>query len=97
MTLIVKSPVSDDLRKVALWISRDSPDAAVRFLTSAEETFELLRSQPGIGRLRSFSLPGGSLIRNYVVYYLPMKQEVQILAVLHGARDTEAGLAGRLD
>ena len=30
---------------------------------------------------------GGAGNGNYVIFYLPTKEDVQILAVLHGARD----------
>ena len=102
MNLVVKSPVWDDLREIVEHISTDNPDAAERFLQAAEETFKLLKSHPGLGRLRSFLVPG---IRswviadflNYIVFYLPTKTEVQILAVLHGARDLPKVMEQRLE
>ena len=102
MNLIVKSPVWDDLRTIGLRIAKDNPDAAKRFLTSAEAAFELLRQHPRIGRLRSFSVPGVRSwvipdFQNYLVFYLPTSAEVQILAVLHGARDLASALAHRLE
>ncbi len=55
---------------------------------------------PAIGRLRSFSLTGVRSwvvpgFENYVVFYLPAETEVQILAVLHGARDLTTAMQGR--
>jgi toxin ParE1/3/4 len=102
MKLVVKSPVWDDLREIAQYIARDNADAAERFLKATEETFKLLKSHPGLGRLRSFSIPGIRSwviadFRNYIVFYLPTKTEVQILAVLHGARDLPQVLEGRLE
>jgi toxin ParE1/3/4 len=99
--LIVKSPVWKDLRAIGLRIKRDNPDAADRFLTAAEESFELLRRHPAIGRLRSFSLPGVRSwvlpdFQKYIVFYLPTSNEVQILAVLHGARDVSTIVEGRI-
>jgi toxin ParE1/3/4 len=102
MKLLVKSPVWDDLREIGLLIAKENPDAADRFLTAAKESFELLTRHPRIGRLRSFSVPGvrSWLIpdfQNYLIFYLPTGTEVQILAVLHGARDLASALAQRLD
>jgi plasmid stabilization system protein ParE len=57
MKLVVKSPVWDDLRAIALRILDKDPGAAERFFTATEEAFELLRRHPRLGRLRSFSLP----------------------------------------
>lgn len=101
MKLMVKSPVWDDLRDIAKYIASDNPDAAERFLNAVEETFRLLKSHPGLGRLRSFSVPGIRSwviadFRNYIVFYLPTKTEVQILAVLHGARDLPQVMEHRL-
>jgi len=102
MKLLVKSPVWDDLREIGLRIAVDNPDAADRFLTAAKESFELLRRHPRIGRLRSFSLPGVRSwvipdFQNHLVFYLPTGTEVQILAVMHGARELASALAPRLE
>jgi toxin ParE1/3/4 len=102
MTLLVKSPVWDDLREIGLRIAGDNPEGADRFFTAAKESFELLRRHPRIGRLRSFSVPGVRSwiipdFQNYLIFYLPTGTEVQILAVLHGARDLASALAQRLE
>ena len=102
MKQIVKSPVWDDLREIGQRIARDNPDAALRFFAAAEEAFDLLTRHPEIGRLRSFTTTGVRSwvlpdFENYLVFYLPTKTEVQILAVIHGARELANALAGRLD
>jgi toxin ParE1/3/4 len=101
MNLVVKSPVWDDLREIGLRIAEENPDAADRFLTAARESFEQISRHPRIGRLRSFSVPGvrswaNPDFRNYLVFYVPTRTEIQILAVLHGARDLPNALAPRL-
>ena len=101
MKLLVKSAVWDDLREIALRISKDNPEAADRFLTAASDAFDLLKRHPRIGRLRSFSVVGIrswviSDFANYIVFYLPTATEVQILAVVHGARDVSGVMAQRL-
>lgn|SRR5688572_10942484 len=101
MKITVKSPVWDDLRKIGIYIARDDPAAAHRFFLATKRAFGLFRRHPGIGRLRSFSQPG---IRsfpvpgfgNYLVFYLPLQMEIQILAVLHGAQDLEPLMRERL-
>ena len=40
---------------------------------------------------------GDPSFRNYMFFYLPGSIEVEILAVLHGARDLSAILAERLE
>ena len=102
MKLVVKSPVWDDLREIGQRIAKDNPDAAGRFFDAAKEAFELVARHPAIGRLRSFSLSGLRSwvvpgFENYVIFYLPTSDEVQILAVLHGARDLSKAMTGRAD
>ena len=102
MRLIVKSPVWDDLREIGFQIADNNPETADRFFSAAEEAFELLRRYPHLGRLRSFSVTGVRSwvipdFQKHVVFYLPRETEVQILAVLHGARDLSSALAARLD
>jgi toxin ParE1/3/4 len=102
MKVLVKSPVWDDLREIGLRIAEENPDAADRFLTAAKASFELLGRHPRIGRLRSFSVPGvrSWLIpdfQNYLIFYLLTAAEVQILVVLHGARDLASALAERVE
>ncbi len=61
MNLIVKSPVWDDLRRIGLRIAEDDPQAADRFLTAAEEAFELLKQHPHIGPTQLLSAGGAVL------------------------------------
>ena len=102
MKLAVKSPVWDDLREIGLRIAKDNPEAAGRFFDAAREAFELVARHPAIGRLRSYSLAGVRSwvvpgFENYVIFYLPTPDEVQILAVLHGARDLPKAVKRRVD
>ena len=102
MKLIVKSAVWDDLREIGLVIAAHNPHAAIRFFDASKDGFELLRTHPNIGRLRSLSLRGLRSWRipgfqNYIIFYLPTETEVQILAVFHGARDLITALAERIE
>lgn len=102
MKLIVKSPGWDDLREIGERIATDNPGAAERFFPATKDAFDLLTRHPGIGRLRSFSLAGVRSwavpgFPNHLIFCLPTQVEVQILAVLHGARDLSGALQGRLE
>lgn len=101
MKLVVKSPVWDDLREIGTRVAKDNPEAALRFFNAAKKGFHLLTRHPGLGRLRSFSQPGIRSFavpdfRNYLIFYLPLQTEIQILAVIHGARDLDKALEERL-
>lgn len=91
----------EDLDLVWIHIARDNPEAADRVLNAAYETCKMLADHPQLGRLRE--LPGivSKSIRsfvitgypNYVIFYRALPDGIQIVRVLHGARNIE-GLLG---
>lgn len=87
-----------DLIDLATYIAEDNLDASDRFLVAAEETFKQVAKTPGIGKLSQLSNPNLADVRQqaikgfrkYLVFYRPTDSEVEILRVIHGARDIEA-------
>lgn len=87
-----------DLIELATYIAEDDLEASERFLTAAEQTFKQLGNLPGMGKISQFSDP--KLVdvrqqaikgfRKYLVFYRPTDSGVEILRVIHGARDIEA-------
>jgi toxin ParE1/3/4 len=77
--------------------SRD-PNLADRFVNSAILTFEKLARTPGLGRPYKFKKCPHENLRsrrvdnfpNYLIFYRPFPNGVEIVRVLHGARDLEA-------
>jgi toxin ParE1/3/4 len=74
---------------------------ADRFFAQAEATFARLAGMPGMGTrydpdeplyadIRYFPV---SRFRNYLVFYRPLPDGVEVLHVLHGARDIASILA----
>jgi toxin ParE1/3/4 len=101
MTPIVLSAVWDDLRGVLDRIAPDNPEAALRVVGAAEKSFELIAKNPGIGRTRCFaklSLRSWPIreFPNYLVFYILRRDEVHILAVLHGAMELDRVITERL-
>lgn len=90
--------VIHDLIELATYIAEDNLDASDRFLTAAEQTFKQLAKMPGMGKLSQFSNPNLTDVRQqpvkglqkYLVFYRPTDSGVEILRVIHGARDFEA-------
>ena len=84
-----------DLAEISEYIAKDNPRAARRFILAAEETFEWLAKNPDAGELCGFESRLAADIRwrlvkefkNYLVFYRPVERGVQIVRVLHGARD----------
>ena len=98
MTSIQKRPqVIRDLIELATYIAEDNMDASDRFLVSAEETFKQLVQTPKMGKSCQFS--HSNLIdvrqqaikgfRRYLIFYRLIDSGVEILRVIHGARDIE--------
>ncbi len=92
-----KPEVRRDLVEYADHISRDNLDAALRFLDAAERTFKFLAANREVGQLCRFPQPELAGLRvwpiegfgNYLVFYQPTDEGVEIWRVLHGARDIE--------
>ena len=78
-----------DLAEIWDFIAQDSPKRASELLRNLESVFETLASQPMMGRerpeladdLRSFP------VGRYVIYYLPWPDGIDVVRVLHAARD----------
>jgi toxin ParE1/3/4 len=89
--------VEDELWGIWHFIARDNPDAATRVVEAAYETFKMLADKPGLGRPQKFSNPRLKGVRswrvsgfdNYLIFYRPIPEGIQVLHVYHGARDIE--------
>jgi toxin ParE1/3/4 len=92
-----KRDLIDHYARIAL----DKVAPAERLLMVARESFERLAATPGIGRawesrnaklsgVRVYPLPHG--YRSYLVFYRPTSAGVEIIRVLHAARDVAAVL-----
>lgn len=82
-----------DLQNIYRYIRQDEEPVARRFLEAAYDSFEFLTDHPLIGRsrpefahsgLRSWRIQG---FRNYLIFYRPQDDHIQIWRVLHGSRD----------
>jgi toxin ParE1/3/4 len=79
-------------------IAADNPSAAARFVAAVRVTEELLLAMPGIGTLRDYdnaALAGMRFhlvkgFRKYLIFYIPRDYGIEVVRVLHGARDLEA-------
>jgi toxin ParE1/3/4 len=93
-TVVVRPRALIDLAEIWSYIAEDSADHADTFTDLIDNKFQALARRPGIGRsrpelatdLRSFA------VGNYVIFYMPHSKGVEIVRVLHGARDLDAVL-----
>ncbi len=77
-----------DLDDIWETIARDDVEAAGRVLSALRERFPRLADFPGLGRtsgyapdLRRFAVPP------YVIFYRPSESGIEVVRVLHGARN----------
>lgn len=75
----------------ALWdyVAQQSEAAADRLVATLVERFPTLALFPGMGRLREELAPmlRSFPVGNYVIYYRPLEEGVEIVRVIHAARD----------
>ncbi len=78
-----------DIDGIADWIARRSPNAAEKWLDELEVRIEIIGATPGIGTDRSDLRPRirSYAFDNYLIFFKPTKAGVDILRVIHGARD----------
>ena len=96
--------VADDIFSAAAYLLGESDEAARRFSAAVERTLKELTAMPGMGSRKEYLSPRlhdvrtwrVKRFRRYLVYYLPLADGIRVLAVLHGARDAEAILTGRV-
>lgn len=87
-----------DLEQIVDYISLNSTEVAHRLLQCADESFRFLQANREAGQECRFKAGGADEIRvwpvqgfrNFLIFYRPSDEGVEILRVLHGARDIES-------
>jgi toxin ParE1/3/4 len=93
MNAVRKLPgAQNDLLEIWLHIAADSRRHADHFLDRLDEKMRLLAASPRMGRLRPELSAGlrSFPVDDYVVFYREADQAIEIVRVLHSARDIEA-------
>jgi toxin ParE1/3/4 len=89
----VSERARNDLAEIHAYISRDKPVAATRFVDGFFDLFKLLATNSGLGQDRGELRVGLRSIShgNYVVFFYPATggDGVEIVSILHGARDID--------
>ncbi len=92
MRVVFTAAAEADLETIADWIAQDNPRRALTFVSELRETCEALADAPfgypfvpryeGTGTRRQPH-------RNYLIFYRTTDRTIEVLHVLHGARDYE--------
>ncbi|MCG8344051.1 MAG: type II toxin-antitoxin system RelE/ParE family toxin [Chlorobiales bacterium] len=90
-TIIIRPLAVEDLAEIWDYIAEDSPNRANSFIDSIDRQFHKLAESPHIGRSRSELLSGllSYPIGRYIVFYLIISGGIEIVRVLHAARDID--------
>ena len=97
----LSGPAKEDLREIWGYLAEHSTlDTADRVVTELHEAMEKLAERPGGGHLRT-DLAGEALrfwrVYSYLVVYLPESKPLEVVRVLHGARDVKSLLEEELE
>jgi toxin ParE1/3/4 len=99
--VIVRRRQADlDLLEQAAFIAQDDPDAARRLFDAVASTLSMLEGRPRLGRrvpfpsrhLRGLRMRGVTEFPNQIVFYLATKDGIEVVRILHAARDLPEAL-----
>ena len=81
-----------DIEEIWDFIAQDSLMQADAFIDRLNAKMRFLAQQPDLGRVRDELCLGvrSFPFERYVLFYLPTKRGIELVRVLHGARDMDA-------
>jgi toxin ParE1/3/4 len=96
-TLVVTGTAEAELTILAEYIARSSIRTAIRFYEAAQDSFQRIVRSPDLGVTLEFDAPAANGVRawairgfpNHLIYYRHIDSGIEVLRVLHGARDTQ--------
>src|SRR5712692_6274164 len=95
-SVVVRPRASEDLAEIWAYIAQDSVRHADRFAVLIDDHFRALARRPYMGRSRSELAPDLRCfpVGQYVIFYVALPKDVEIVRVQHGARYIESMLQG---
>ncbi len=84
-----------DIDEILAKIIPDNETAAWNWYVKLHEKFDSLAHAPRIGRIREDLLPGAYVFPfgNYLIFYEIAQDAIQVIHVVHGARDVRRVLS----
>lgn len=92
MPRITRRPLAAaDILDIWEYIAEDSIEQADRWVDLLDEKLGLIATQPLMGRSRDELAPGmrSFPFGRYVIFYIPIADEIDVVRVLHSARDVD--------
>jgi toxin ParE1/3/4 len=99
--ILVRPEAERDLEERAEHIACEwDLEAGMRYFRALEVTLELIASQPRMGSPRRFRSPALEGVRmcpvkgfeKHLIFYRPLREGIEVVRILHGARDIEQAL-----
>jgi toxin ParE1/3/4 len=88
-SIVIRPRALADLAEIWAYIADDSSRHADAFAARINQEFRMLARRPEIGRARPELLANlrSFPVGRYVIFYLPHSRGIEVVRVLHGARD----------
>lgn len=95
----VAAAAEEDLKGIWAYVAESNPEAASRLIKEITRRFAILRDHPHVGREQDKLLVNlrSLAVKNYLIFYQPFEDGVEILRVLHGSRDIGSIFEGFFD
>jgi toxin ParE1/3/4 len=93
MARVARRPLAAaDILDIWDHIAEDSIEQADRWVDKLDEKFELIATQPLMGRAREELAAGlrGFPFGRYVIFYTSLEDGIDVVRVLHSARDIDS-------
>lgn len=90
--LLVRPEAKSDLDEIWWYIAQDNPNNADKFLDRIQETLLTLADHPIMGISRDQIKNGirSHIVGNYLIFYFPLQDGVDIIRVMNRVRDIES-------
>ena len=95
LSLYLSPDVRQDIKDIGRYLEERNVSAARRFTRAVGQTTEMLRQNPELGERLHTDLTGQIRYRtisgftNYLIFYRRVDSVLEVVRILHGARDYE--------
>ena len=98
-SIVIRPKAVADLSEIWTYIAEDSPRQADAFVARINGELQLLARQPKMGRERPELLDGlrSFPLGKYIIFYVPRSRGIEVVRVLHGARDLKLFFEQEID
>jgi toxin ParE1/3/4 len=89
MSYTLRPQAEKDIASIALFIAADNPRAAQKWADGIQASCRRIGDMPGIGAARPEVAKGLRIlpVGNYLILYVEADTGIDVLRVIHGARD----------